>query len=105
MDLPKLNMIIITLTGVMMALLGLILCFSASRSFLAENIRFFLPIPPLGVAAYVYVFNFCKKCLGASHVTPAVVIRDAVFAVLYATGIYLLFIVPLLFYVYMKEFR
>ena len=30
------------------------------RDFVSQNIRFFLPIPPLGVAAYVFVFNLFR---------------------------------------------
>lgn len=92
MDLTKLNMIIITLTGVMMALLGLVLLFGAGRSFLEQNMRFFLPIPPLGVAAYVYVFNFCKKCLDVPDLTAGMMMRDAAVSSVYAAGIFFVLI-------------
>jgi hypothetical protein len=98
-------MIIIALTGVMTALLGLVLLFATGRSFLEENMRFFLPIPPLGVAAHVYVFNFCKKCLDVPDVTAGMIIHDAAVSTVYAAGIFFVFIAPLLFFVYLKEFR
>ena len=51
----KINILTIAGTGVMMLLTGLLLILFQDS--IAEHRRFFLPIPPLGVAAYVFVFN------------------------------------------------
>ncbi len=34
-----------------------------SQDIISDNIRFLLPIPPLGVASYVFVFNMFRKIL------------------------------------------
>jgi hypothetical protein len=54
----KVNMLSITLAGVFIGLGGIVLYFT--RDFISSYVRFFLPIPPIGVAAYVFVFNMFK---------------------------------------------
>jgi len=49
------NILSITGAGLLILLTGLSFLFF--RDSISKNIRFFLPIPPIGVAAYVYVFN------------------------------------------------
>ncbi|MDJ0718892.1 MAG: hypothetical protein QNJ54_32470 [Prochloraceae cyanobacterium] len=49
------NLIIITSMGLAMFLLGLFLYFNASR--IAPYMRYLLPLPPISVAAYIYVLN------------------------------------------------
>ncbi len=49
------NLIIITSMGFAMFLLGLFLYFNASR--IAPHMRYLLPLPPISVAAYIYVLN------------------------------------------------
>lgn len=54
----KINTLSITFAGVLIALGGIILYFT--RTFISSRLRYFLPIPPIGVAAYVFVFNMFK---------------------------------------------
>ena len=54
-EMLKINILTIIVAGFLMLLTGLFLYFF--RGIVSTNIRFFLPIPPLGVAAYVFVFN------------------------------------------------
>lgn len=49
------NLIIITSMGLAMFLVGLFLYFNASR--IAPYMRYLLPLPPISVAAYIYVLN------------------------------------------------
>jgi len=58
----KANILSIVFTGILMAIMGVLLCFF--RGFVARNIRFFLPVPPIGVAAYIFVFNMFKHYEG-----------------------------------------
>jgi hypothetical protein len=51
----KINILAIAGFGLLVMLIGIGLYFF--RNSIVANIRFFLPIPPLGVAAYVFVFN------------------------------------------------
>ena len=55
----KTNILAIIFCGVTMAMLGFfVLLF---KDLAAPNMRYFLPIPPIGVAAYVFVFNMFRK--------------------------------------------
>jgi hypothetical protein len=54
-DLLRTNMLAITVAGFLMFVSGILLYFF--RENISDNIRFFLPIPPLGVASYIFVFN------------------------------------------------
>jgi hypothetical protein len=49
------NILSIAGAGLLILLTGLSFLFF--RDFISKNIRYFLPIPPIGVAAYIYVFN------------------------------------------------
>jgi len=54
-EILKTNILSITISGLLILLTGAL--FLLFRSVLSKNLRFFLPIPPLGVAAYIFVFN------------------------------------------------
>jgi len=49
------NFLSIAGAGLIIFLTGLSFLFF--RDFFSRNIRFVLPIPPIGVAAYIYIFN------------------------------------------------
>ena len=55
----KINVLAIILCGVTMAMLGIIVLFF--KDLASPYMRYFLPIPPIGVAAYVFVFNMFRK--------------------------------------------
>jgi hypothetical protein len=50
------NIILIAGAGLLIFLTGLSFLFF--RDIVSKNIRYFLPLPPIGVAAYVYVNHF-----------------------------------------------
>jgi hypothetical protein len=54
----KVNVLSITLAGALIGLGGIVLYFT--RSLISSRVRYFLPMPPIGVAAYVFVFNMFK---------------------------------------------
>jgi hypothetical protein len=54
-EILKTNILSITVSGLLILITGAL--FLIFRSVLSKNLRFFLPIPPLGVAAYIFVFN------------------------------------------------
>ncbi|MGD2156887.1 MAG: hypothetical protein PVG32_08450 [Anaerolineales bacterium] len=54
-EILKTNILSITVSGLLILLTGAL--FLIFRGTLSKNLRFFLPIPPLGVAAYIFVFN------------------------------------------------
>lgn len=51
----KINMLAIAIAGLLILLTGITLYIF--REQIAGNVRYFLPVPPLGVAAYIFVFN------------------------------------------------
>ena len=54
-DVLKTNMLSIAVAGLLMMLAGTLLYLF--RNEISDNVRFFMPIPPLLVAAYIFVFN------------------------------------------------
>lgn len=54
-DVLKTNILAIVAAGLLMLLTGIVLYVFRER--VAENVRFFMPIPPLVVASYIFVFN------------------------------------------------
>jgi hypothetical protein len=54
-DVLKTNMLSIAVAGFLIMLTGITLYLF--RDEISDNVRFFMPIPPLGVAAYIFVFN------------------------------------------------
>jgi hypothetical protein len=50
------NILCVILSGVFMAFMGIVLFFFKDQMVL----RYFLPIPPIAVASYVFVFNVIK---------------------------------------------
>ncbi len=58
-EILKINILSITISGLLMMLAGIVLYYF-KESLAGGMIRFFLPIPPIGVAAYIFVFNMFK---------------------------------------------
>lgn len=90
----KINILTIAGTGLMMLLTGLLLfLFEGS---IAQYRRFFLPIPPLGVAAYVFVFNLFQHYHGElPHMSSQTVI-EVVSGTAIAATVFLVFSVALI---------
>ena len=57
-DVLKTNLLSIAVAGFLIMLVGALLY--VFRNELSDHIRFFMPIPPLGVAAYIFVFNMYR---------------------------------------------
>jgi hypothetical protein len=57
------NFLVITFSGISIAVLGIILLMLpvSSREFINANIEYFLPIPPISVASYILVFKYLEK--------------------------------------------
>lgn len=77
----KINLLAIAGFGVLVAIMGGILYLF--RAVLSEYIRFLLPIPPLSVAAYVFVINFFRQYGGRLPESNQDTLRE----LLTATGI------------------
>ena len=64
-DFLKLNMLTIAASGFLILLTGVLLY--VFRDPVSRNLSFFLPIPPIGVAAYIFVFNMFRYYEGATR--------------------------------------
>lgn len=86
----KVNMLSITLAGALMGLGGIVLYFT--RSLISSRVRYFLPMPPIGVAAYVFVFNMFKF-YNASLPSFSDVLIDVLLSTLIAALVFFLLVV------------
>ena len=84
------NLIIITSMGLAMFLVGLF--FSANASRIAPYMRYLLPLPPIAVAAYIYVLNV----IGAKGDRVLDIIKDLLIETVVGTFSFVLITVLLL---------
>ena len=95
-ELLKTNLLSIAVAGLLMALTGFILYIF--RDQLSGSIRFLMPIPPLGVASYIFVFNmyqyFGGRLPGSSVDTvKEILISTAVSALFFGVFTFLLVVI------------
>jgi hypothetical protein len=57
-DVLKVNMLSIAVAGFLILLTGVILYIFRDQVY--DNVRYFMPLPPIGVAAYIFVFNMYR---------------------------------------------
>lgn len=67
---------ILSIAGAGLLILVTGLSFLFFRDFIARHIRYFLPIPPIGVAAYIYVFNLYQHNNGNMTVRLSGTIKE-----------------------------
>lgn len=95
----KINLFAIVGFGILITLLGVVFFFF--KGTIANYTRFLLPIPPLGVAAYVFVFNLYGYFSGRMPENKWALAREVLFGTGVATlvfgGMVLLLIVFLEF--------
>ena len=70
-ELLKINILSIAGIGLLLLVTGLLLYLF--KDAVAQYIRFLLPLPPLAVAAYVFVLNVFKNYNGTLPDTPLVI--------------------------------
>lgn len=90
-DLLKINMITIAASGVLIFLTGLLLYLF--RDTVSNNLRYFLPIPPIGVAAYIYVFNMFSHYMGHLPENTATTIREIIISSTITFTVFAIFVV------------
>ncbi len=94
--LAQTNILTIAFFGVVTALMGICLYFF--RDSVAPYMRFLLPIPPIGVAAYVFVFNMFRN-YESGLPNAGGLFREIFTATLTSTAIFLVFSLLLIFMV------
>jgi hypothetical protein len=93
-ELLRVNILSIAGAGLLMLLTGILLyVFKAN---IGTHMRFFLPIPPLGVAAYILVFNIFRHYGGQLPAAPAVFVREIAWGTAVAAAVFLAFSLILL---------
>ena len=90
-DLLKLNMLTIAASGLLMLLSGLLLYLF--RDSVSDFLRFFLPIPPIGVAAYIFVFNMFRHYDGNLPANASGIIREVGNSALIVLAVFTVFVV------------
>jgi hypothetical protein len=77
-ELLKTNTLSIAVAGLLILLMGIVLYLF--RDQFAGNVRFFMPIPPLAVAAYIFVFNMYNHYGGRLPEGQWVAAREILFS-------------------------
>jgi hypothetical protein len=94
----KVNVLSISLAGALIGLGGIALYFT--RSFISSRVRYFLPIPPIGVAAYVFVFNMFRF-YNATLPSCSDILIEVLLSTLTAASIFFLLVVLMIVSIWM----
>jgi len=93
-ELLKINILSIAGAGLLMLVTGILLY--VLKASIGTHMRFFLPIPPLGVAAYVLAFNVFRHYGGRLPDAPAILVREIVWGSAVAAAVFFVFSLILL---------
>jgi hypothetical protein len=86
----KVNVLLIIVSGLWTLLMGILLyCF---REMAAKYIRFLLPIPPIGVAAYIFVFSLFRDANGELPGNVWLALRELATATAVAALVFFIFV-------------
>lgn len=85
----KTTILSVIFMGLVILLAGLALLFW--RNQIAPYMRYLLPIPPIGVAAYVFVYNMFSKYGGARPGPFSQVIREIALASAISSAVFFVF--------------
>ena len=80
-EMLKINLLADAGFGLLVAILGIVMYFF--QEILANYMRFLLPIPPISVAAYIFVINFYREYGGKTPNSITTSVRE----LLMATGV------------------
>jgi hypothetical protein len=96
-DSTLINILSIAGAGLIILLTGLSFLFF--RDFITKNIRLFLPIPPIGVAAYIYIVNLYQHHNGDLTDRFSATIGEILLSVGIVSLTYTAFIVVLILFI------
>lgn len=85
----KTNLLAIAGTGFLLLLVGVLLYVFRDR--VGDNTRYVMSIPPLGVAAYVFVFNMFRFYDGGLTLRSWLTVREILLSTLFAAVTFGLF--------------
>jgi hypothetical protein len=90
-DLLRLNMLTIAASGFLMLLTGLLLYLF--RNTISDHLRYFLPIPPIGVGAYIFVYNMFSHYEGHLPDKMMTTLREVITSSVMVWGVFAVFVV------------
>ena len=91
------NILSIAGAGLLLLLTGLV--FLVFRDFISKHIRFFLPIPPIGVAAYIYVYNMYLQNDGQAAGSLPSIAKEIFISVITASVSFAVFVILLIMFI------
>ena len=97
-DVLKTNLLSIAAAGLLMLLAGLLLY--VFRDEISDNVRFFMPIPPLVVAAYIFVFNMYNYYHGNLPGGIWTISKEIIYSVVVSAIVFGLFTLLLIVVIY-----
>jgi hypothetical protein len=99
----KINLLSIAGSGVTMLLSSIVIVLlykMTSDDFIRKNIiRYFLPMPPIGVAAYIIVFNMLRQYHESPPITKHAIFHDIVINTVVSSIALFLFITTIVLFV------
>ena len=97
-EILKINILSIAISGLLMLIAGIVLYYFKDQ-LTGGEIRFFLPIPPIGVAAYIFVFNMFKHTQG-SMPGKAAILSEMLIATMVSGFFFFIFTAILVFLIH-----
>lgn len=91
------NILAIAGAGLLIFLTGI--GFLVFRDFITRNLRYFLPLPPIGVAAYIYVYNLYQHYNGNITSDLSGTIKEVLLSVGVVSGSFAAFVVLLILFI------
>ena len=91
------NILAIAGAGLLIFLTGI--GFLVFRDFITRNLRYFLPLPPIGVAAYIYVYNMYQHYNGNITSDLSGTIKEVLLSVGVVSGSFAAFVVLLILFI------
>ena len=89
----KINILSIAISGFLMMMAGILMYYY--KGSISEHIRFFLPIPPITVASYVFVFNVFRHYDGHLPADNWKLIYEIFYATVISTTVFFFFAITL----------
>jgi hypothetical protein len=99
----KTNLLAIAGSGLLILLTGIF--FLVFKNVVSKNLRFLLPIPPLGVAAYIFVFNMYVHYGGSLPKNTWGTVKEIILSIAISSTIFAVFTIVLVVFVgYFRRF-
>ncbi len=92
------NILTLAVAGLLILITGITFYFF--RDIFSKNVRFFMPIPPLAVAAYIYVYNMFDHFGGELPANILETAKDLGLSIVLTTSFFSAFAVVMVFLIH-----